>query len=321
MSNVIGVRFKRTCKAYYFDPGTLEIPLEAGVIVETSRGSEYGICALPLMDVPESKIVQPLRRVIRLVTDHDRETLESNQKKEARAFEICQRKAMQHKLDMKIVDAEYAFDGSKIIFFFTADGRIDFRDLVKDLASEFHTRIELRQIGVRDEAKMLGGLGICGKPFCCSTFLEEFHPVSIKMAKEQNLSLNPVKISGTCGRLMCCLTYEQLAYEDLQRTTPKVDAIVETSAGRGTVAEVNLLRGQVKVRLHSQPDAPLKMFHKSELTFAPSNSKRKSRSKHSENGEVNGCAGCPKNEAAQKPGWETIDDTATGKGKKLDSIF
>jgi len=220
---------------------------------------------MPETEVDDDKIVQPLRRVIRIATKQDMVTLENNVAKEKRAMGICRQKVEKHGLKMKLIRTEYAFDGNKIMFFFTADGRVDFRQLVKDLAAEFHTRIELRQVGVRDESRMLGGIGICGKPFCCASFLNEFSPVSIKMAKEQGLSLNPVKISGTCGRLMCCLSYEQETYEELQATMPNIDSIVETPAGRGIVTDVNLLRGQVKVALTSQPDLPPKFFNKSEI--------------------------------------------------------
>ena len=264
MVKVISVRFKHVGKAYYFDPGVLDIPKSAQVVVETSYGLEVGVCILSAHEVDDEKIVSPLRPVVRLATPEDRTVLTQNAEKEKRATGICQRKIAEHKLDMKLVDVEYTFDGSKIIFYFTADGRVDFRELVRDLAGVFHMRIELRQIGVRDEAKMLGGIGICGKPFCCATFLDEFQPVSIKMAKEQSLSLNPVKISGTCGRLMCCLKYEQEAYEDLLRTTPRPDAIVETAEGPGSVTSVNLLRGILKVRLDSAPDT-LTCFHKSDV--------------------------------------------------------
>ena len=215
--------------------------------------------------VSDESIVKPLKKVIRKATKEDLAQVRKNQEKQAAAAKICNEKIAAHKLDMKLVDVEYTFDNNKILFYFTADGRVDFRELVKDLASVFRTRIELRQIGVRDEAKMLGGLGICGRPFCCSTFLGEFQPVSIKMAKEQSLSLNPVKISGTCGRLMCCLKYEQEAYEDLLRTTPKVGALVGTVDGKGKVVEVNLLSGLLKVRLDANPDAPARVYPKEEV--------------------------------------------------------
>lgn len=259
------MQFRGVGKAYYFSPGTLDIPKDTGVIVETARGVEFGMCVLPETDVEDSQVVQPLRRVIRIATSQDFAVLESNAAKEKHALEICKQKAEKHNLSMKLIRAEYAFDGNKIMFFFTADGRVDFRLLVKDLASEFHTRIELRQVGVRDESRMLGGIGFCGKAFCCATFLYDFSPVSIKMAKEQGLSLNPVKISGSCGRLMCCLSYEQEAYEELQKTMPSIDSLVETPSGRGVVVDVNLLRGKVKVALTDQNDQPPKYFDKSEL--------------------------------------------------------
>lgn len=265
MTKIVGVQFRGAGKAYYFDPGTLTIPKGTGVIVETARGVEYGMCVLPETEVEDSEVVQPLRLVIRIATKQDLAVLESNAEKEKRALNICKQKSEKHGLNMKLIRAEYAFDGNKIMFFFTADGRVDFRQLVKDLASEFHTRIELRQVGVRDESRMLGGIGFCGKPFCCATFLYDFSPVSIKMAKEQGLSLNPVKISGSCGRLMCCLSYEQAAYEELQASVPSIDSLVETPSGRGVVVDVNLLRGQVKVALTDQPDLPPKYFDKSEL--------------------------------------------------------
>jgi cell fate regulator YaaT (PSP1 superfamily) len=265
LTKIVGVQFRGAGKAYYFSPGELSIPKGTGVIVETARGAEYGVCILPELEVDDDKIVQPLRRVIRIATKQDMAILESNAAKEQHAMGICRQKVEKHDLKMKLIRTEYAFDGNKIMFFFTADGRVDFRQLVKDLAAEFHTRIELRQVGVRDESRMLGGVGICGKPFCCSSFLNEFSPVSIKMAKEQGLSLNPVKISGTCGRLMCCLSYEQETYEELQATMPYVDSVVETPAGRGIVTDVNLLRGQVKVLLTNQPDLPPKFFDKGEI--------------------------------------------------------
>ena len=223
MVEIIGVRFKSGGKQYYFDPAGLEVQPGQGVIVETSRGLEYGECAQGNTQVEEETVVQPLRPLVRIATEEDEKTVEKNREKEAKAFQICQEKIAAHGLEMKLVEAEYSFEGNKVLFFFTAEGRVDFWALVKDLASTIHARIELRQIGVRDEAKMLGGLGICGRPFCCAQFLDEFQPVSIKMAKTQNLSLNPTKISGTCGRLMCCLKYEQEAYEDLVKHTPKPD--------------------------------------------------------------------------------------------------
>ena len=264
MVEIIGVRFKSGGKQYYFDPAGLEVQPGQGVIVETSRGLEYGECAQGNTQVEEETVVQPLRPLVRIATEEDEKTVEKNREKEAKAFQICQEKIAAHGLEMKLVEAEYSFEGNKVLFFFTAEGRVDFRALVKDLASTIHARIELRQIGVRDEAKMLGGLGICGRPFCCAQFLDEFQPVSIKMAKTQNLSLNPTKISGTCGRLMCCLKYEQEAYEDLVKHTSKQESFVETPDGAGTVSSVNLLRQQVQVRLDSAPDTP-KCYHNCEI--------------------------------------------------------
>ena len=264
MVEIIGVRFKSGGKQYYFDPAGLEVQPGQGVIVETSRGLEYGECAQGNTQVEEETVVQPLRPLVRIATEEDEKTVEKNREKEAKAFQICQEKIAAHGLEMKLVEAEYSFEGNKVLFFFTAEGRVDFRALVKDLASTIHARIELRQIGVRDEAKMLGGLGICGRPFCCAQFLDEFQPVSIKMAKTQNLSLNPTKISGTCGRLMCCLKYDPEAYEDLVKHTPKQESFVETPDGAGTVSSVNLLRQQVQVRLDSAPDTP-KCYHNCEI--------------------------------------------------------
>lgn len=265
MAEVIGVRFKNAGKIYYFDPAGNTLKKGDRVIVETSRGMECGEVAMENRQVSEESLVQPLRQLIRIATEEDLKRVEENQKKEKTAFGICLKKIAAHKLEMKLVDVEYTFDNSKILFYFTADGRVDFRELVKDLASVFRTRIELRQIGVRDEAKMLGGLGICGKPFCCSTFLGSFQPVSIKMAKEQGLSLNPVKISGICGRLMCCLKYEQETYSELLHSVPSVNSVVTTPKGRGVVTENNLLTEKVYVRLDSAPDAPAQPFHCKEV--------------------------------------------------------
>jgi len=254
MAEVIGVRFKEVGKVYYFDPDNNTLKLDDTVIVETARGVECGKVAIANKNVPDEEIVHPLKKLIRRATKEDMRRLEENKKKEKEALKICEQKVAEHGLDMKLVDVEYTFDNSKILFYFTADGRVDFRTLVKDLASVFRTRIELRQIGVRDESKMLGGLGVCGRPFCCNSFLGEFHPVSIKMAKEQGLSLSPTKISGTCGRLMCCLKYEQDAYTDLLKRTPKVGAIVKTPLGRGLVVDVNLLTQVLKVKMDNTPD-------------------------------------------------------------------
>ena len=254
MAEVIGVRFKEVGKVYYFDPDGKELKLNDTVIVETSRGVECGVIAIANKEVADDEIVHPLKKLIRIATKEDLKHLEDNRRKEKEALKICEQKVAEHGLGMKLVDVEYTFDNSKILFYFTADGRVDFRALVKDLAAVFRTRIELRQIGVRDESKMLGGLGVCGRPFCCSLFLGEFHPVSIKMAKEQGLSLSPTKISGTCGRLMCCLKYEQEAYTDLLKRTPKIGAIVKTPMGRGLVTETNLITQTLKVKMDNTPD-------------------------------------------------------------------
>ena len=264
MTEIIGVRFKSGGKQYYFDPKGVAVQAGQGVIIETSRGVEYGECTQANTMVEDDAVVQPLRPLVRIATGQDLETVRRNREKEEQAFKVCQEKILEHGLDMKLVEVEYNFEGNKILFFFTSEGRVDFRALVKDLAGVFHARIELRQIGIRDEAKMLGGLGICGKPFCCSTFLEEFQPVSIKMAKTQNLSLNPTKISGTCGRLMCCLKYEQDAYEDLLRNSPKAESFVDTPEGRGTVVEVDLLRQRVKVRMEDAPET-INVFPNAEI--------------------------------------------------------
>jgi len=260
MVTVVGVRFKRAGKIYYFDPGDIEIKLGDHVIVETARGIEYGDVAIAPRQVPESDIVSPLKKVIRVATKEDDEHEQENRKKEKEAFEICLKKIEKHGLDMKLIDVEYTFDNNKILFYFTAEGRVDFRELVKDLASVFKTRIELRQIGVRDESKMMGGVGVCGRILCCNSFLGEFDPVSIRMAKEQGLSLNPTKISGTCGRLMCCLRYEQEAYEELLKKAPKVGAVVNTPEGQGVVTEVSLLKERVKVKLDKDNETDVEVF-------------------------------------------------------------
>jgi len=254
LTEVISVRFRNGCKTYYFDPHGITVRAGQHVIVETASGNEYVTCTEGNHEVSEQSVVQPLRPVVRVATDNDRRTDMFNREREGEAFRICEKKIAAHGLEMKLIRVESNFDGSKIIFFFTAEGRVDFRELVKDLANVFRARIELRQVGVRDEAKMLGGLGICGRPLCCSQFLEEFVPVSIKMAKTQNLSLNPTKISGTCGRLMCCLKYEQNAYEDAVKRMPKNDSFVNTPDGPGNVSAVDLLREEVKVRLDEAPE-------------------------------------------------------------------
>ena len=248
MAEVVSVRFRGGAKNYYFDPRGLQVEPEQYVVVETAQGLEYARCVEGRHEVPDQSVVQPLRAVVRIATENDHKAAAYNRKREKEAFGICEKKIAAHHLEMKLVNVECNFEGNKIIFFFTAEGRVDFRELVRDLASVFRARIELRQIGVRDEAKMLGGLGICGRPLCCSQFLDEFIPVSIKMAKTQNLSLNPTKISGTCGRLMCCLKYEQAAYEDAAKRVPKNDSFVDTPDGVGNVSGVDLLREQVQVR-------------------------------------------------------------------------
>ena len=251
---VVDIQFRPGQKIYYFDPDGKSYQTGDHVIIDTARGAEYGTCAGGNHRIAQKDVVAPLRKVLRKATAQDERVAADNRAKEKKAYDICTEKIAEHGLDMQLVSAEVAFDGSKILFYFTADERVDFRELVKNLASVFHTRIELRQIGVRDKAKMVGGLGICGRPFCCASFLDDFQPVSIKMAKTQNLSLNPTKISGTCGRLMCCLKYEQDAYEDLIRTSPRLDSFVDTPEGRGTVVEIDLLRQRVKVRMEDSPE-------------------------------------------------------------------
>ena len=278
MAEIIGVRFRNVGKIYYFDPDGARLRQGDRVIVETSRGVECGEVMMINREIDEESVPQPLKKLIRLATKEDLARIAENSAKEKTAYQICARKIEAHKLDMKLVSVEYTFDNSKILFYFTADGRIDFRELVKDLASVFRTRIELRQIGVRDEAKMLGGIGICGRPFCCASFLSGFQPVSIKMAKEQGLSLNPVKISGACGRLMSCLKYEQEAYTDLLRNTPPIGSLVSTPEGRGVVTEVNLLTGMLHVRLDGAAEGVLKTFHVKQLrVLRPGKGKRLSQ--------------------------------------------
>ena len=266
MTEVVSVKFKSKGKVYYFDPNGLTIEKGQEIIVETAKGLEFSECVWGNHSVNDDSVIPPLRPVIRIATEEDKKTAAENKEKEAAAFEICKEKISDLGLDMKLVDVEYSFDGSKILFCFTSDGRVDFRDLVKDLAATFKMRIELRQIGVRDEARMLGGLGICGKPFCCAQFLDDFEPVSIKMAKTQGLSLNPTKISGTCGRLMCCLKYEQEAYEDLVKKVPKVDSFVDTPDGKGMVTDINLLRSKVRVKLENPNDLAIHTYDSSEVS-------------------------------------------------------
>lgn len=260
MIKVVGVRFKKAGKIYYFDPADINIQKDTYVVVETARGIEFGECVIGIKEINENDIVSPLKSVLRIATNEDIEKHFKNKDKEKDAFDICLKKIQEHGLTMKLIDVEYTFDNNKVIFYFTADGRVDFRDLVKDLATIFKTRIELRQIGVRDEAKMLGGLGPCGRPMCCSSFLGDFASVSIKMAKEQNLSLNPTKISGICGRLMCCLNYEQSTYEDIRKRMPKVGSIVKTSEGTGEVFSNNIVKESIKVKLKKGEEEVLEEF-------------------------------------------------------------
>ena len=278
MTKVIGVRFRNVGKIYYFSPKDLEIKAGDHVIVETARGVEYGNVVLPPREVEDEKVVQPLKEVIRIATQQDDKREETNRKKEKEAHQICLKKIREHNLEMKLIDVEYTFDNNKVLFYFTADGRIDFRELVKDLAAIFKTRIELRQIGVRDETKILGGIGICGRALCCHTYLSEFAPVSIKMAKEQNLSLNPTKISGVCGRLMCCLKNEEETYEELNRKLPVVGDRVNTSDGlKGEVQSVNVLRQLVKVIVDVDDEKEIREYPVEELKFKPRQKKKKLR--------------------------------------------
>ena len=266
MIKVVGVRFKTGGKVYFFDPQEFDIKKGDYVIVDTARGLECGLCVQGVHEESTDKIVRPLKAVTRIASPQDVEKMEQNRRDEKKAFDICLEKIEKHKLEMKLIDVEYTFDRSKVLFYFTADGRVDFRELVKELAQVFRTRIELRQIGVRDESKMMGGVGVCGQQFCCSRFLSDFTPVSIKMAKEQGLSLNPSKISGSCGRLMCCLSYEQPAYEHLNSITPGVGSLVKTSDGNGIVTEVNLLRSMLKVRLDKNKEGLPKEFALKDIT-------------------------------------------------------
>ena len=276
MTRVIGVRFRNVGKIYYFSPKNLEIKSGDHVIVETARGVEYGNVVLPPRDVEDEKVVQPLKEVIRIANAQDDKKEESNRKREKEAYQICLKKIKEHGLEMKLIDVEYTFDNNKVLFYFTADGRIDFRELVKDLAAIFKTRIELRQIGVRDETKILGGIGICGRALCCHTYLSEFAPVSIKMAKEQNLSLNPTKISGVCGRLMCCLKNEEETYEELNRKLPVVGDRVNTPEGlRGEVQSVNVLRQLVKVIVDVDDEKEIREYAVEDLKFNPRQKKEK----------------------------------------------
>ncbi len=267
MKTIVSVRFRNAGKTYYFDPAGQDISTGSHVIVDTSRGTECGEVTQGTHTVPDAAVPKDLKPVVRIADDADIRRMRQNRADEISAFAVCEEKIAKHQLPMKLIDVEYTYSRNKILFYFTADNRVDFRELVKDLAGVFRTRIELRQIGVRDESKMLGGLGICGQPFCCSRFLKNFQPVSIKMAKEQGLSLNPAKISGNCGRLMCCLAYEQPAYEYLTRVTPMVNSVVQTPDGLGTVTEVNLVSGQLRVRLEEENNFSARYFSRDECTY------------------------------------------------------
>jgi cell fate regulator YaaT (PSP1 superfamily) len=263
---IVGVRFRGLGKTYYFDPAGFDVSLGDYVVVNTVRGIEIGEITLSCREIDEDQLGFPLKSLVRIANDEDIERMRENRDREENAFSVAVEKIEKHGLDMRLVDVEYSFDRDKLLFYFTADGRVDFRELVKDLAFEFKTRIELRQIGVRDESRMIGGVGICGREFCCSKFLTDFHPVSIKMAKEQGVSLNPVKISGACGRLMCCLKYEQDVYEELLKITPRVGAMVKTPDGVGSVLEVDLLRGRLKVSLRGEDDAGIGVYAREDIT-------------------------------------------------------
>lgn len=274
MTKIVGIRFRTAGKIYYFDPLDFELETAMHVIVETARGVEMGTVLIPPKEVEDDKVIQPLKPVIRVATDEDEKNVERNKEKEKEAFKICKEKIIKHGLEMKLVDAEYTFDNNKLLFYFTADGRIDFRELVKDLAAVFRTRIELRQIGVRDETKMMGGLGICGRELCCKSYLSDFVPVSIKMAKEQNLSLNPTKISGVCGRLMCCLKNEQETYEYLNSRMPNVgDIVVSKDGTKGEVKSLNVLRQYVKVLVENGDEKEMREFSVDDLKFTPGRKK------------------------------------------------
>ena len=302
MTKVIGVRFRRAGKIYYFSPGKLEIHANDHVIVETARGVEYGHVVIGSKDVEDDKVVQPLKSVIRLATVEDDEQEDNNREKEREAFRICQEKIRKHKLDMKLIDAEYTFDNNKVLFYFTADGRVDFRELVKDLASVFKTRIELRQIGVRDETKILGGIGICGRALCCHTHQSEFLPVSIKMAKEQNLSLNPTKISGVCGRLMCCLKHEEDIYEELNGRLPNTgDHVSARDGSKGVVSSVNVLRQLVKVIVTLEnEEKEIREYRVEELKFRPRRRKEKNSKRREEDKDLKNLEALERREGKSK---------------------
>ncbi len=285
MTNIIGVRFKNMGKVYYFASAGFTFHKGDYAIVETSRGLECGEVVMENRDMDDAELIKPLKAVVRVANEEDVRRAKENAEKEEQALKICQERILAHQLDMKLISAEVSFDNSKILFYFTAEGRVDFRNLVKDLAGIFHTRIELRQIGVRDEAKMLGGLGICGRPLCCAQFLSDFQPVSIKMAKEQGLALNPTKISGSCGRLMCCLKYEQDTYSALIKLTPKQGALVNTPEGRGTVVETNILSGLLKIRLEKAPDSPPVVMSREDVKVIKDGKNRPEKAETSEKTE------------------------------------
>lgn len=287
MIKVIGVRFRKAGKIYYFDPVGLDIPAGEDVIVETARGVEFGYVVKGVMEIGDDEVVQPLKKVIRIATDKDLDQEEANSLEEADAFGVCLEKIRKHKLEMKLIDCEYTFDKNKLLFYFTADGRVDFRELVKDLASVFKTRIELRQIGVRDETKMIGSIGICGRPLCCYSHLSEFHPVSIKMAKEQNLSLNPTKISGVCGRLMCCLKYEEETYIELNKKMPNIgDRVITPGGTEAEVKHVNILRQLVKVLIRDNDNVDIVEYHLDELKVKRKKNKKGNRLSKQEYAEL-----------------------------------
>ena len=301
MIRVVGVRFRTAGKIYFFDPVRFEIKKGDNVIVETARGIEFGTVVLAPKEVEEVKIIQPLKPVVRLATEKDLEQEMANKLKEREAYKICLEKIQKHQLEMKLIDAEYTFDNNKVLFYFTADGRIDFRELVKDLAAVFKTRIELRQIGVRDETKIVGGIGICGRPLCCHTHLSEFAPVSIKMAKEQNLSLNPTKISGVCGRLMCCLNNEEETYEELNRKLPNVGDYVTTDDGlRGEVHSVNVLRQLVKVLIETDDEKELKEYQADQLKFKKKHKNKKESASNAELAELKELENLERKEKSEK---------------------
>ncbi len=280
MTKIVGVRFKPAGKVYYFDPAGFDIKKGNFVVVETARGVELGEVVIAPCEIKDENVIKPLKSVIRIANANDIKVRQQNKEKEKSAFSICNEQIKKHGLDMKLVEVEYTFDGSKVLFYFTADGRVDFRDLVKDLAAIFKIRIELRQIGVRDETKTLGSIGVCGRSLCCTQFLGEFEPVSIKMAKEQGLSLNPTKISGACGRLMCCLKYEQDTYEELLKVTPRQGAIVKTPQGRGVVESVNLLRGLVKVKIEDNKEKALQEYPVEKIKIIKNNYRQENKSEN-----------------------------------------